>query len=91
MFKNCLEFFFSRKVSLEEAKSIAQKMSQGITEEIDFGDSKTTKMLKEKEALKKCKTIEVVRNIWNLSIPLENTLGEKYLVQFRKIPKDKIS
>ena len=66
-------------------------MSQGITEEFNFEDSESTKMLKEKEALKKSKTIEVVRNIWNLSVPLENTLGEKYLVQFRKIPKDKIS
>ena len=84
-------FFCFRNVNFDEAKSIAQKMSEGINEEIDYEDSESTKILKEKEVLKKSKTIEVVRNIWNLSVPLKNTLGEKYLVQIRKIPKDKIS
>ena len=84
-------YFCFRNVNFDEAKSIAQKMSEGINEEIDYEDSESTKILKEKEVLKKSKTIEVVRNIWNLSVPLKNTLGEKYLVHIRKIPKDKIS
>ena len=75
---------YVHNVSYIEAIKIAKLISQGISAEYEYVKDAESDNQKKMEL--NMKRIETACSIWNISGPLGNTLGEKYLTEHRKIP-----
>jgi len=83
----------TQNVSLSEAIQIASSITglSPTTSQGNVSQEKPDEKILEKSSIERLKRTETAQELWHKSINVKHTLGEKYLIEHRKIPKTILS